>query len=156
MYNIISTISVIYALSAGALTIPTSIDNRSGDIETRDQDAHLTILIWDNAQCTPTFEPHGNFSLSWGSMQNFPTIPAAATASFTISRSLNATERLDWSSDVLGKYPTPAEDVPYGCEHFEISTSTGPSGRDLPPMPLQGNTCTPLGAYTISVSVLSG
>ena len=154
MHNIISTLFVFYALSAGALTSPKSIDGRSGGFGTHGQDADLTIYIWDGEDCLPTYQPNYNFTMSWASMQNF-TSPATT---FTISRSLRTTEHLDWSSDVAG--PPGAnrrrsESVLPGCEYFVKSTNLSPVGRDLPSMPLQGNTCTSLGSMPISVSVLS-
>ena len=152
MHNIISTISVIYTLSAGALAIPTSIGGRAGNIGTRGQDADLKIYIWDHEDCTPTLEWTASFEMSRDSMQNFTTIPAAW---FMISRSLSGTERLDWSSDVPGPGKVRAENVPHGCEYFEVSMNMGPPGLDLSPMPLQGKTCTSIGAMPISVSVPS-
>lgn len=155
MHNIISILFVIYALSAGALTTPTLHDGRSGGFGTHDQDADLTIYIWDDETCLPTEQWSEKYSLSWDSMQNLTT----SAASFTISRSLSTTEHLDWSSDVAG--PPGAnrirsETVRHGCEYFVKSTNLGPPGRDLPSMPLQGSTCTSLGGMPISVSVLSG
>ena len=155
MHNIISTLFVIYALSAGALSTPTLIDGRSGGPGKHGQDADLTIYIWDAESCLPTDQPNYNFTMSWALMQNF----TATAVSFTISRSLSTTEHLDWSSDIAG--PPGAnrirsERILPGCEYFVKSTNLSPAGRELPSMPLQRKTCTSLGGMPISVSILSG
>lgn len=137
MHKIISSLFVIYALSAGALTYPTHIDSRSSEFGTHSQDVDRAIYIWDGGDCTPTYQWIEKYKLSWDLMQNLNT----AAASFSVSRTPRTTEHLDWSSDVVGPPGANrirAETILPGCGYFVKSTNLGPPGRDLPSVPLQG------------------
>lgn len=140
----------IHFLSAGALAIKASIDDRSSGSGTIGQDADLTVYTFGDEICTPpTLVGIDNVKLSWGMMQ----LTTGNTSSFTLSRSLEKDERLDWSTFA----PDPAEldkarvnHVLPGCEHYLKSTAVDPVGKVLQP-----KTCIMLGMVA-NVSFLFG
>ncbi|KAF6222653.1 hypothetical protein HO133_000700 [Letharia lupina] len=139
MYTILSTLLTIHtilALSAGALATAALNERRSGGSGTLGHDADLTISVWDDIDCTPTFEPNSEFHLSWGVMQ--PT--NGSTNTFKLSRVLRDNEQLDWSAataDPPGANRARSERIVPGCEHFLRTMHTAPGGIES----LQENTC---------------
>lgn len=124
---------VIQFLSAGALAITASIDDRSVGIGTVGQDADLTVYTFGDEICTPpTLVGIDNVRLSWGMMQ----LTTSNASSFTLSRSLNKDKRLDWSTfapDPADADKARVDNVLPGCEHYLKSTSVDPVGKVLQP-----------------------
>lgn len=150
MYTNLFARLTIHVLSAGALATTASIDDRSSVSGTIGQDADLTVYTFGDEICTPpTLVGIDNVKLSWGMMQ----LTTGNTSSFTLSRSLEDHERLDWSTFA----PDPADvdkarvnHVLPGCEHYLKSTSVDPVGKVLQP-----KTCIGLGMVA-NVSFLFG
>lgn len=142
MHTLLSTFLAIHALSAGALATPASIIGRSGVFGTVGDDADLTISTWNNPDCIPTLEG-ARVNLSWSSSK--PT--TGPTQSFTLSRALTDTERLDWSAaatDVRGKLEALVEFVSPEClVYLKSMRVSPPSIPDA--LPLQRDTCYSLG-----------